>query len=132
MKETPTLVMLPNDTSIDRNNAPIYKADGKLILNVQGDLDVEWRNCTYYHLYQVSDDAIKEGDWYLEDESKFGGNYSSPVQAKSDGDCGPKDIKVTATTLKSLSLPEIPESVVYQYVEANGETDVFDIKRTHD
>jgi hypothetical protein len=85
----------------------------------------------FQHLYLVSDDEIKEGDWMF--------NTHHNMISKGPGGGNHYDKKIIATTDQSLlytrekdkdfrgaeyerkiSLPQIPESFVKAYVEAQG------------
>lgn len=99
---------------------------------------------TNQHLYLVSDEEIKEGDWCLLFDD-YGNLMSRPQQylGKNAGHTLNSGLrKVIATTDRSLgeqlskdketaldrlkakhSIPEIPESFIRAYVEANGEID---------
>ena len=101
------------------------------------------------HLYLVSDDKIQEGDYVIEE---IGGVVFGPIE---EGDIIQNAKKIIATTDKSLTdlydepkeaytgipprkstvsfpkknrLPQIPQSFVKQYVEANGKIDEVLVK----
>jgi hypothetical protein len=88
------------------------------------------------HLYLVSDEEIKEGDWFITPGSQLRlRTYAiQPVKA---------DKKVIATTDKSLKIedkdvypylviPQIPQSFIEEFVEANGKIDKVYIQANYD
>lgn len=71
---------------------------------------------SYQHLYFISDDEVKKGDWSL--------NIISGTLTNWIGDSNTSH-KVIASTDPSLGLPLIPRSYIQEYVNSNGSiTDV--------
>ena len=54
-----------------------------------------------HHLYIISDDEIKEGDWVLEDNKQY---PDKVVQVKTKGDYGMRAKKIIATTNRELEI----------------------------
>jgi len=123
MKKTVKVVMLPTEkaSSLYLNKAELkYTGEEKIALGN-----------TNQHLYLVSDDEIKEGDWFLHpDNVVIKANSQSDhkvyrckkIIATTDKsldnveDCSPKD---GSANIKLVSrLPQIPKSFVEQYVKA--------------
>lgn len=91
------------------------------------------------HLYLVSDEEIKEGDYYFIGNSRASNHgivkAESIEEAKSRNDLnslmdkneGTKDFvfckRIEATTDKSLSLPLIPSSFIERWVNEQGKID---------
>jgi len=90
------------------------------------------KNPLYQHLYILSDDEIKEGNWYLWYNGKewslrqYSGAFNLPGSTKDSGK------KIVATTDKSLGnqrenhfdvipLPQLPESFIQAYIKAYNE-----------
>ena len=86
----------------------VEKTKGKLILN--GLKNDEYKE--YQHLYIISDDEIKEGDWFYNIHSKIVGraafNFGKDELAK----------KIIATTTdSSLGLPQPSQQFIQKFVE---------------
>ena len=75
MEDYKNIIMLPTEGSLDRNKAPIFKDtldNGRLAFNPQP-TNISYNDCKYYHLYEISDEDIKVGDWvYFESERESG------------------------------------------------------------
>lgn len=97
-----------------------------------------------YHLYFISDDKIQEGDWYIDDTDQIRRSITS---VSSYWELRQDYKKIVATTDKDLLvrecsqqlenwgkhfLPQIPQSLVKQYVEANGEIDEVELELEED
>jgi hypothetical protein len=97
-----------------------------------------WIDCpirtghTLHHLYLVSDEEIKEDDWCI--DSQYNKLFKAGTTPSEKYDFIKKVIATTDKSLKktsfrvfkdlpSHSLPQIPESFIKAYVEANGEID---------
>lgn len=65
-------------------------------------------------LYLISDEGVKEGDWYMCSTRLFRAG-KNPIQIGRR--------KIVAATDKSLGLPLIPESFIKLYVEKQGKID---------
>lgn len=82
------------------------------------------------HLYLVSEQEIKEGDWYIDLKNperawKYYRN-DEPWYVEEEGQ---KNIrKIIATTDKSLSLPLIPDSFIERWVRWQGDIDKVRLK----
>ena len=72
-------------------------------------------DCNGIHIHLLSEDAICEGDWYLQPEGLR-------RSAAKTGTCAfpPNSLKIVASTDPSLGLPMIPESFLKEYVDVNG------------
>lgn len=130
MKKTFKVVMLSTEKA-----SPLFDKKGQLEYNINPPLhgirDLGWK---YQHLYIISDDEIKEGDWYM---NKFGRLSIKVIGDKSNEG----DKKIVATTDKSLEitvyskyistvegkntrykqLPQLPESFTQAYIKAYNE-----------
>lgn len=130
MKTTKTylVIMLPTenvDGIINRHLGIDYKESWLSPANKKGN----------YHLYILSDEEIKEGDWYIDDSN----SVRQSITSDKDYWIRRKDYKkVIASTDKSLGqkafpdlhpsksnsfilLPQIPESFIQEYVKAYNE-----------
>ena len=68
----------------------------------------------YQHLYIISDDEIKEGDWYF-DGTDFIHKKSKHNNTLVDGNKQAK--KIIATTDTSLELPRLSQQFIQKYIE---------------
>lgn len=75
------------------------------------------------HVYIVSDDEVKEGDFILPtntENDKVTG-YNSPVKAKYNYAASIHNPKIVASTDSSLGLPSIPQKwIKNKYIASNG------------
>lgn len=79
------------------------------------------------HLYLISEEEIKEGDWY------YWISHSEPMKCDKRGAIQRKNcFKIVSTTNKSLGLPLIPESFIKLYVEKQGKIDKVRVQTTRD
>ena len=119
MKKTHKVVMLPTEKA-----SRIHLANNKLIYGKELFTDgLTGRN---QHLYIISDDEIKEGDWYYSPETKQvynQSNHETSLPCK-------KIVATTDTSLKVTDLisdkyavyvPQIPESFIQAYIKAYNE-----------
>jgi len=128
MKTKP--IMLPSDKAtevgIRKNSATPKTQIGQLagLFNFNGQSyfdDVDW---DYQHIYLVSDDEIKEGDWCIKETPIFTEKFI--VQAKGCGDVNSTTAlwkKIIASTDKSLNLPYLDlsmDSWIINYYNKNG------------
>jgi len=110
------VVMLPNP----ERNLPTYRWGESILTKDKDKLDFKkYAHATgldvFQHIYFTSEDAIAQGDWYIQPEGL------RKSAAKTDTCVFPKDsYKVVASTDSSLGLPMIPESFIKDYVELNG------------
>ena len=86
-------------------------------------------NNNYYHLYMISNDKIKEDDYYYsiqknEVETPTGIYKADKSYKLANEDYN--DYKVIMTTDKSLNLPEIPESFVEKYIKRYNDNDTVE------
>lgn len=133
MKIKHKIIMLP---TLGKSN--IYKVNNDLFCYIPG-VEREPLNCENYHLYLVSDEEIKEGDWHWNSDD------NSIRQAKLN--LGIKAPKIIATTDKSIRnthqiidkeeninypyiepLPQIPESFIKYFVEKQGKVDSVEVE----
>ena len=146
MKKKLKVIMLPTDKRIVEGDIISRTIDDKLaIVNC---LTLEDKNSNKdghkaNHIYLVSDEGIKEGDWFI--------NHYNSVTLATDKVLkdlyAPKHKKVIATTDKSLgiyitaqfaktpvfkSLPQIPESFIKYFVEKNGKVDKVEVEWADD
>lgn len=70
----------------------------------------------YQHLYILSDDQINAGDWYVENESKFGGNYGI-YKCFSQGDFKSGSKKIICSTDESLELIPISSKIIRCFIK---------------
>ena len=122
------IVMLPTNqqTKYLMVYSDVEKTKGKLILN--GLKNDEYKE--YQHLYIISDDEIKEGDWFYNIHSKIVGkaafNFGKDGLAK----------KIIATTDSSLtlymggynmgkSLPQPSQQFIQKYIEEYNKGNVI-------
>ena len=136
MKKTHRIVMLPTEDKV--SSVGKYTDTGKLVYNTPKDIP----RGEMQHLYILSDDEIKEGDWFM---SAF---YSYPIHntkkwrekqesmVKRSSDCSDlKYHKIIATTDPKLNryienyrgegvdeiFPQIPQSLIEYYAEHQPE-----------
>jgi hypothetical protein len=82
----------------------------------------EYDKRTYQHLYILSDDEIKEGDWYIKElfnTLKY--DWYKVVTERFPNDYK----KIIATTDKSLDLPQPSQSFIEKYVEEYNKGNVI-------
>jgi len=108
------VVMLP--TNNNYKGILIKDDDSNLLgFNKEYGLSSILKSYTPQHIYFTSEDAIEQGDWYIQPEGL------RKSAAKTDTCAFPKDsYKVVASTDSSLGLPMIPESFIRDYVELSG------------
>lgn len=123
-----TPVMLP---SKDKSPLVILRNDDKeIILSSTINKNHLAHNWNYQHLYLVSEQEIKEDDWYIDLKNperawKYYRN-DEPWYVEEEGQ---KNIrKIIATTDKSLSLPLIPDSFIERWVRWQGDIDKVRLK----
>jgi hypothetical protein len=79
------------------------------------------------HLYIVSDEEIKEGDWYLNiprnEVQQYENNHIEIQNLKQSAD---KVKKLIATTDTSLNLPTIPQSFITHFINEYNKGNVID------
>lgn len=125
------VVMLPTNKEskirIDNNDKMSYEPHGK-------SLYCDGLTYIYQNLYFISNDDIKEGDYFLS-------AFESYVLRNKEGEYaeyGTKDSinrkhkKIYATTDTTLGLPLIPSTFVEAYVEAQGKIDNVQIEMSND
>lgn len=86
------------------------------------------KECILHHLYLVSDEEIKEGDWLLATDTK---TIFKASESDINGMILAKSLHlyrtIVATTDKSLGLPLIPQSFIEEYVQKQGKIDVVKV-----
>lgn len=101
IKEKHQVILLPTEKAtglfVDKNNKLYYSTISKRRHLGQG-----------RHLYFLSDDEIKDGDWHIDTETNAISNKSLKYEAAHGNDCFYK--KIIATTDDTLELPT-PESI---------------------
>jgi hypothetical protein len=121
MKKTVKVVMLSTEKAIYAGNDIFWYYTNQKVLYKDG---------FQQHLYLISDDEIKEGDWYYSPETKQVYNQSNHETSLP---CR-KIIATTDTSLfydkpfrsnyggsKATMLPQIPESFIQAYIKAYNE-----------
>ena len=104
----------------DNKNFALVKRDFDWVVHEKdGSTDVKTWGHEMYHLYIISDDEIKVGDWYFSTEP-----YQSIEQATTkrlvkicNEETGKSIFKVIASTDPSLNLPAIPDWFIKEYAE---------------
>jgi len=139
MKQIHKVVMLPTE-----NNSQIgIQANGVMKI---GNVGVG----TYQHLYILSDEEIKEGDWFIVGKRLVQATLNGGTLGYTSFNkvaflwIKPHHKKIIATTDKSLSInknmkldltlisiPRIPESFIESYVKADGKIDEVELEH-HD
>lgn len=92
------VVMLPTNEKANEDKL-IYR-EGRLMFQTKKEAkhDRKWSSSKHYHLYFLSDEPIKEGDWYYEPFDN--GLHNSSFNFEKS--CSAK--KIIATTNKSLKI----------------------------
>lgn len=126
MKKKCRVVMLPTN-----QEAPIYKVPNRDILFLSNDID-NTKYTHHYHLYILSDDEIKEGDWFIANQGvhqcleivkgdypyKIANQYNNEeIQYQSKYWSGNK---IIATTNSSLNLPRPSNEFIQKFCEKSG------------
>ena len=116
MKKTVKVVMLPTEKASN-----IALGLNNILISTILTSNIQNRNDDFInqHLYLISDDEIKEGDWFI-------GQISNQVyQARSNNKANWKGKKIIATTDNSINvnypIAEIPESFIQAYIKAYNE-----------
>lgn len=133
--KTCKVVMLPNSGNaklgdiFKRISTDILMLDGEsigdLLININPSVTVSNEKFEAQHLYILSDDKIKMGDWVI---NNF--DYDNPVLFIADLDffnVGIEANKVIASTNSSLGLPMIPEWFIKEYVAKQGKIDEVEV-----
>lgn len=123
LKKVCNVVMLET-SGIDRNNGVVFKdtlENLKLTRNHYSP-DIEFSDCEYYHLYILSDDEIKEGDWCIV------GDHLSRYDSKitSDEELRAQWSKIIATTDSSLEVVSKGINPVYEKLPRPSEEFIED------
>lgn len=106
LKKVCNVVMLET-SGIDRNNGVVFKdtlENLKLTRNHYSS-NVEFSDCQYYHIYILSDDEIKEGDWIY---------WNNKVVKAIDTVYTDSTKKIIATTDSSLEVVSKGINPVYE------------------
>jgi hypothetical protein len=108
MKKTHKIVILPTDGASN-----LYIDNSKLKYDETAMVD-DLNPIANQHLYIISDEEIKEGDWYITSDNmllqftKETHIHGNPLNLKG---------KIIATTDKSLGLPLVDQSLIKAYAE---------------
>jgi len=133
MKKTVRVVMLPTtksnkDGDIVLNDAKILEPNQVRLAQLNVLTVYSDQPCTNQHLYLISDDEIKEGDWYIATDIKSVIQCNKVTTYIHGGSTqSPKDLakKIIATTDNSINvnypIAEIPESFIQAYIKAYNE-----------
>jgi len=135
MKKTVKVVMLPTEKAPDKDDIILidFKDNTNPLLAYASehakDISIETQgNINHQHLYLISDDEIKEGDWVIENS-----NIIVKVVSLFEDNCLVKNNtayntnlklckKIVATTDNSINvnypIAEIPESFIQAYIES--------------
>lgn len=120
------VLMLPTEKAIDLNSICLNKVTGLFLCTKQHleqsvfDNLVEYKSAVPQHLYFLSDEEIKEGDWYFSWETNYN---TEPMQRWVLYNCcskpnGTNPKMIIATTDKSLELPEPSQGFIKAFIEA--------------
>ena len=119
MKKTVKVVMLPTEKATHLIKDIV---SGILTFDKDGYGDTEY---IPQHLYLISDDEIKEGDWYIATDIKSVIQCNKVTTYIHGGSTqSPKDLakKIVATTDNTINvnypIAEIPESFIQAYIES--------------
>ena len=66
-------IFLLKTKGLDRNRGALFAdslENGKLVKNFY-DSNIEWKDCAYYHIYIISNEEIKIGDWCVNINSVY-------------------------------------------------------------
>jgi len=139
MKKTLKVIMLPTDGISNIYTSKEKTPKGiEYVLKYGDGYQNNGLNSSYQHLYLVSNEEIKEGDWWYNERIGVGNNWNIVEGFTSEFK------KVEATTDKSLKkiifvdldtkeevkqpLPQIPESFVKYFVKQNGKVDEVEVE----
>ncbi len=111
LKNEIEVVMLPTNECTKAEMLVIRYKDDKLIKHTDA---IHWHGINQ-HLYLLSNEKIKEGDWYINNSVIFRADDkfdegNNPNQNKNNK-------KIIATTDKSLGLPEPSPQFIEEYIE---------------
>lgn len=102
----------------------------KLVLSYRNELAINWTHdlakfddATYQNLYFISDEEIKEGDWYYNHKEYYKGCYRRTPETDDKSYLDFK--KIIATTDKSLNLPQPSQSFIEKYIEEYNKGNVI-------
>lgn len=110
---------------IKENVIPFGEKETTTLIDCSPSFQVEETDGYYIHLYLVSDDEIKEGD-YVYCKSDVLDDFIDKVETLEELSIARgeqyvcKSKKVIATTDPSLNIPLIPEQFVKDYCDSNG------------
>lgn len=133
MKQLRQVVMLPTEKAsklIHSSNGILHYCQSDNILEPNS-------KASNQHLYIISDEEIKEGDWYIDNSAGLNSIYQRPnstgIGRNIRSSYKEKSMrKIIATTNENFryykdsfmsvrsQLPKIPESFIKAYVESNG------------
>lgn len=125
LKKVCDVVMLET-SGIDRNNGVVFKdtlENLKLTRNHYSP-DIEFSDCQYYHIYILSDDEIKAGDWYFNKLTNevYQANKSRVAETLNLGNCK----LIIATTDSSLEVVSKGINPVYEKLPRPSEEFIED------
>lgn len=124
MEKELDVVMLPSD---DLNGfAFVDSQSGKLCLSSES---IKFKDCSYQHIYILSDDKIEKGDWWV-DLALADTEYMAIRNCKLSGieriDKNCK--KIIASSDSSLNLPQLPNKWINKFI--NEFNNGSEIKKT--
>lgn len=126
MKKTFKIVMLPTEKA----SSIVFEDDDPIKKLHICPTERQHEKWNYQHLYIISDDEIKEGDWVLNKETNE--IYQRKHYNNGKSKLSEQEKKIVATTDKSLGItdhrvspvpnfcdmPQIPESFIQAYIKA--------------
>ena len=101
----------------DKTNIEKFKDDTIHYISSQLNNHLFWK---YQHLYFITDDEIKENDWYINSINTLSKAKLSNLEV-SRKNC----FKIIASTDKSLNLPKPSQSFIKKYCEKGGIDEVL-------
>ena len=112
------VVMLPTN---QRANLAFNQINSRLLYDNDSTIDRVLPHCTYQHLYILSDEEIKEGDWVIPNDKNYANRpwkYSPAPCPMPYWGCADNCKKIIATTDKSPGLPSPSPEFVQAYIKS--------------
>jgi len=125
MKNELQLIMLPKTGEIDRKTQVLWTNKSKQILHTHS----MSQELTPQSLYLLSDEEIKEGDWYLDTNNNVVQANKESIKFNNPQIGWNKIVATTDTSLTTkewmlkygkLPLASIPKSLIEAFVESQG------------